>query len=450
MLIDANGQSRAQSSILDPWQKEDFEAMDPAWCRMLGLPSPSDRPMLARSYHERGRGHSKTTDLASRALWALYSAKRKINGVAGAAAKPQAKLLRDGIDGLVRLNPWLTDEIEVRNYVISNKRTGSEFRILAANENTNYGLTPDFVIVDELTHWPREDLWTALFSAVAKRGNCVLECIANAGFGMGTSWHWRVRDKASKDPRWHFHRLDGPKASWITEEILAEQREHLVPGAYKRLWLNMWLMTTGDALDMDKVFKACTLAGPSKINPFEFAIGGLDLGLSHDHAGFVVLGINLVTRKIRLLNCWRWDPRQYENGRVSFNDVQAVILDAANQYRITGIAYDPWQAEHMAENLASIGGIVMYPFRPTPENSQRMATELIDAVNHDWLELYREDSLMTDLAKLNIVQRQLGAKIEAPKDEESGHCDLAMAFVTALPFARSVLCEYAAIPGDET
>ncbi len=440
-MIDCNGEPKAQSSVLDPWQKEDFYALDRGWMRAIGLPV-GDAPVISRAYHERGRGHSKTTDLASRALWAIYSAKRKINGVAGAAAKPQAKLLRDGIDSIVRLNPWLTDEIVVRNYFVWNKRTGSEFRILAANENTNYGLTPDFVIVDELTHWPRVDLWTALFSAVAKRANCVLQVIANAGFGMGTSWHWNAREKARNDPRWHFHRLEGPQASWITPENLAEQREHLLPQAYKRLWLNIWLLTTGDALDMNKVMAACCLNEPDKVNPFEVAIGGLDLSLSLDHSGFVIFGIDVIRKKLRLLHSKRWNPREFENGRISFNTVQEHVIEFSKHYKVEGVAYDPWNAAQMVENIEK-SGIATYPFRPHAENSQRMATELLDAFNHGLIEMYRDDSLITDLAKLNIVQRMQGAKIEAPKDEESGHCDLAMAFAIALPFARSALVEYA-------
>jgi hypothetical protein len=440
-LIDCNGEPRKQSSVLDPWQREDFETMDPGWMRAIGVPVPDGVKVLSRAYHERGRGHSKTTDLASRALWAIYSARRKINGVAGAAAKPQAKLLRDGIDSIVRLNPWLTDEIGVKAWVVSNKRTGSEFKILAANENTNYGLTPDFVIADELTHWPRVDLWTALFSAVAKRANCVLQVIANAGFGMGTTWHWKAREKARLDPRWHWHRLEGPQASWITPENLAEQREHLVPAAYKRLWLNKWLMTTGDALDMNKVIGACTLEKPLA-NPFEVAVGGLDLGLSNHHAAFVIFGIDVIRKKLRLLHTKRWDPRLYDDGRIKFNDVQIHVAEFARHFKVEGIAYDPWQAAQMAENLGLLG-FQVYPLHPTAQNSQRMATELIDAFNHDLVDMYHDDSLITDLAKLNIVQRITGSKIEAPEDEESGHCDLAMAFAIGLPFARAALVEYA-------
>jgi hypothetical protein len=437
-LVDCNGESKPMSEVLDPWQRKDFEATDQAWRRTVGL---HDESCISRAYKERGRGHSKTTDLASSALWAIYSARRKIIGVAGAAAKPQAKFIRDAIDTLVRLNPWLSDDIDVKTYTITNKHTGSEFRILAANESTNYGLTPDFVIIDELTHWAKQELWTALFSAVAKRSKCVLEVIANAGFGMGTSWQWATREKARQDPRWYFNRLEGPVASWIRPEDLEEQRAILIPNAYKRLWLNLWLMNVGDALDMNRVLAACTLKGPSDFNPFEWAMGGLDMGISHDHAGFVVFGMNVLTRKLRLLVTKRWDPRQYEDGRIKFNDVEEYVRLAAKLYKIEGIAYDPWQCEHMAENLRR-DAITMYAMPNSPQNAQRMATELIDAVNHDWLELYHDDNLIGDLARLNIVQRPIGAKIEAPKDE-NGHCDVATAFTIGLPFARSALLEYA-------
>jgi hypothetical protein len=437
LLIDADGRSLPFASCLDPWQRSDFLAIDPAWERLVGL---HDRPCIARAYLERGRGHSKTTDLAAMALWALYASPRKIVGVAVAAKKEQAGFLRNAIDILIRLNPWLADEIVVHKWTVINIRTGSEFNILAANEHTNYGHTPDFVICDEVTHWPKEELWTSIFSAVAKRAKCVCVVIANAGFGRGVSWHWNTREKARLDPRWHFHRLEGPVASWLTKENLEEQRAHLTPMAYRRLWLNQWVANVGDALDMDAVERACTLEGPVLLNPFETAMAGLDMGLAHDHAGFVVLGINRAARKLRLLHTHRWNPREFPNGRISFNVVQGHVIDTCKRLHVEGVAYDLWQCEHLAENLR-LAGITTYGFPATPENSKRMALELLDSVNHELLELYRDENLLTDLARLNIVEKPLGYKIEAPKDE-GGHCDLRTAFCIANPWARSALFQY--------
>src|SRR5690606_2412842 len=112
---------------------------------------------------------------------------------------------------------------------IVNKVTGAELEIISSDEGSSYGETPHFIIVDELTHWKKRGLWDSLISSAAKRSRCVMVVIANAGLGQGTSWQWEAREACRNEAGWHFSRLDGPQASWITEETLAEQRR-LLPG----------------------------------------------------------------------------------------------------------------------------------------------------------------------------------------------------------------------------
>jgi len=54
-----------------------------------------------------------------------------------------------------------------------------------------------------------------------------------------------VRERVRNDPSWHFSRLRGPCASWVTEKRLDEQRRILNPIDFARLWLNEW--QSGDA-----------------------------------------------------------------------------------------------------------------------------------------------------------------------------------------------------------
>ena len=112
---------------------------------------------------------------------------------------------------------------------------------------SSYGLLVDFIICDELVHWSGDgSLWHSIISTAAKRSNCLLVVISNAGFA--DSWQWDVRESARTDPAWLFSRLDGPQASWITPARLEEQRRMLPPMAFARLWLNQWSSGGGDAL----------------------------------------------------------------------------------------------------------------------------------------------------------------------------------------------------------
>lgn len=439
LLIDYDGRSVPFGQVMDPWQREDFAALDNAWKRVAGK---FDGECCNRAYLERPRGHSKTTDQACSALWVLFASERKITGIGAAAAKHQAGLLREEMDKLLRLNPWLAEEIQINKWEVVNRRTGSVLKILAADGSTTMGQTPDFAIVDELTHFKNDELWNSVFSAVAKRGKCVLMVIANAGFGMGISWQWNTREACRQDLDWYFRRLDGPSASWLTPKALAEQRRILLPTAYKRLWLNQWLTETGDALNMEDVARCCVLPGRPETNlQCSFAIGGLDLGISHDHAAFVVFGGDIVRRKLVLLEAVRWDPATFPNHRISLKAVEQDVLELCQRRGVLGVAYDPWQCVRTAEELESMG-VRTFAYEFTSKTQDEMATTLIGAFTNDEIELWNHPSLMRDLSRLTITEKRLGHKLEAPRDE-LGHCDLATAFCIGLPWAVGTMKDYA-------
>ncbi len=286
VLIDTDRGPVPLASIADPWQLADFAALDDAWRLVAGH---QVQPAAPRAYLERPRGHSKTSDLAVMATWALAFSRRRLSGVAAAADREQARLLRDAISRLVSANPWLTGTLDVQAYRVINTRTESSLEILSSDAATSYGLTPDFIIVDELTHWTNRDLWDSLISSAAKRGHCVVVVISNAGWG--DTWQWATREAIRTDPRWYFSRLDGPTASWITPDRLDEQQRLLPRIAYERLWLNRWTSGSGDALDPDVLTAALTMAvPPANTSPGESYFAGLDLSTRQDATGLVILG----------------------------------------------------------------------------------------------------------------------------------------------------------------
>lgn len=67
------------------------------------------------------------------ATWALLASQRQLLGLAAAADKDQAKLLRDAIDRLVKMNEWLAPIIKVDTYRVTNRLTGSELTILSSD-----------------------------------------------------------------------------------------------------------------------------------------------------------------------------------------------------------------------------------------------------------------------------------------------------------------------------
>lgn len=422
-------------SVQQPWQQADFEALDPGWQSMVHG-EPRSAPYY-RGYFERGRGHSKTTDIAAQSSWALFSAPRQLVGVVGAGSEEQAGMLRDTMEKMLRLNAWLSATLTAHRDVVRNNATGSELTVLASDEHTTFGHTPDFVVLDELTHWKKRGLWTSLFSSIAKRPRCVLSIISNAGMGQGVSWQWDVREMARTDPAWYFHALDGVEASWITNAQLAEQRKGLTAKDYNRLWRNLWQKGTGDALNVDLLYKAAELVpGPMFQQKLPAAVAGLDLGQTHDHCAFVINGLDIHRRKIVLQHAHRWAPEDH-GGRIPLALVRKHVLEWCQRLHVDGLAYDPNQCELMAEDLRA-AGVQCFRYEFTPKNCHEMATVMLECLNNGMLELFDHAGLLLDLARLNIEMKTVGYKLDAPRDER-GHCDLATAYVISLPWCVGTL-----------
>lgn len=440
LVIDVDGTNRSLESVIEPWQRKDFEALDPGWKQMV---TGQGADAVLRAWIEKGKGHSKTTDQAVMVSWALFAAARKITGVVGAASKDQAKLLRDAIDGLYRRNEWLAEKLEIQRYVVVNRQTGSELEIISADEATSHGKLPDFVVVDELTHHVKSGLWESLLAGSAKRANCMLVVITNAGLGKGKSWQWRIREIFREAESCYFSRSEGPVATWITRERLDFQRKSLPPAAFNRLWLNQWQTGDGDALDPADIEACCVLSGPVRFRvPGIEYVAGLDLGIKRDHAGFVVVALDWQARKIRLVQCESWKPSG-PYAEVDLASVERTIRSAHGTYNLAGMIYDKYEAVYMVQQLRNTGlPMISFEFS-SPKNRDEMARTLMCVFRHRMLELYHEPLLMADLAKLSIVEKPYGLKLTAVRDE-TGHADRATALAIALPSVVRFMDELAA------
>jgi hypothetical protein len=97
-------------------------------------------------------------------------------------------------------------------------------------------------------------MWYSLLSSAAKKRDCVLAVLTNAGVGRG--WHWDVRENARRSPRWHFSSLQDSLADWIDPAHLAEQRDLLPGPVFDRLWRNLWQHSDGEFVTLEEV-RAC-------------------------------------------------------------------------------------------------------------------------------------------------------------------------------------------------
>ena len=181
LLIRDNDDAQFQP-LVQPWQQKDFQALDAAWLTLAGRNVGAS---LKRAYIERPRGHAKTADMAVQIAWILLYAEHTVEGVAAAADRDQAALVWNAVRRLARLNPNLCGDLEFRKHLIRNPKTGSQLDVVSSDARSSWGTLPDFVICDELCHWDKPDLWHSLASSAAKKPNCVLIVLTNAGVGRG-------------------------------------------------------------------------------------------------------------------------------------------------------------------------------------------------------------------------------------------------------------------------
>lgn len=442
LLIDTDSGPRPFGECVDPWQQKDFQALDPGWRRAVGQEVDE---AFQRAWLERPRGHSKSADIATMAAWALFASRRRLSLIGCAADQDQARLLRDAIGRLVWLNPWLSKLIEVQNYRVVNTRTESTLDIIASDAKSSYGLTPDGIICDEISNWAKRDLWDSMLSSAAKRSNCILVVITNAG--LMDDWQYKTREAIRQTDNWYFSRLDGPQASWITPEILEEQKALLPPISYAKLWLNQWGEGGADWLPgelIDAAFDPLLQPESRARNGVEY-VCGIDLGVTRDASAVVCLSVARGRSRhgqIRLAHTKIWRPTK--GNPVNLQDVEDTLRDLHDKFKFRQLNYDPWQARHMASRLQAVGlgrlasgskrreALPMVEVPQTPKTLQQIATTLIEAFNDRRVTLYDDPDLKRDLHKLRIEERANNSfRLVSPRDE-LGHGDMASAFGFAM------------------
>jgi hypothetical protein len=363
--------------------------------------------------------------------WALAYATKPIKGIVAAADKDQAALVRAAIATLCRLNSCL-ESLDVQSWAVVNRNTGSSLDILSSDVPGSFGYLPDFVCCEEISHWPEgrgEQLWASLFSAAAKRRNCLLVCILNAGFQE--SWCWKVREMVRTDPNWYFSHLEGPQASWITADRLDEQQRILPPLVFDRLWMNVWSSGSGDALPTTDIDAAVTLPGPLLASEDGWTyFGGLDLSVSRDHSALAVIGRDW-TGRLKLVALRAWVPPRA--GKIDLASVGAAVLDVHRIFRPIILA-DPYQCEMLGQQVRKAGVMLgMQPF--TGQALSEMASGLIEVFASRTIDIFPDAQLLADLRRLRLKESPSGWKLDAPRTT-AGHCDRATALALAVLAAR--------------
>ncbi len=424
-------QGRLRDGLQD-WQETDFAALDEAWRCLAGH---KVTPAIRRAWTERPRGHSKTTDMAIQAAWVLQAAESPLRGIAAAADRDQAGLIRAAIRDLVHRNPDLCGDLEVQLHMVRNTQTGAHLEIIASDVRSSWGQLPDFVICDELCHWAQPDLWYSLLSSAAKKSTCVLAVLTNAGIGRG--WQWDIREAARTSPDWHFSSLQGSQAPWISDKDIAEQARLLPKPVFDRLWRNLWQHSDGEFVTLAEA-EACrdsSLVEQSAGRPGRQYFAALDYAEKHDRTVGVILhreGERLIVDRMDVIDPAperptpvRWVRDWMERIAATFWQVRFVLDD----YQLLGVLQE-LQGQYDVARFDFSGG----------KGNHALALQLRNLIVHRHVAWYpgcgaldgvHRDDLETELASL-LLTTTAGGRIRINhRNEPHCHDDRAFALGVA-------------------
>ena len=422
----AHGPQRFADCMAD-FQRERFASIAPA----LVAVATGQKPPIGRHWWEATKGGSKDSDLACCLLWLLAFSKRPLTCQVGAADLDQADELKKAAKDILRLTPWLADRVEIQSWKILCKATDSYCEIIASDVHGSHGARPDVLILNELSHITKLEFAENLMDNAAKVPHGLAVIATNSGF-TGT-WQERWREIAETSDRWVMNCFSRP-APWLDDADVEEAERRNSNARFQRLFWGVWASSSGDALDKADV-DACT---DSTLGPMgrrqrgHFYIGGLDLGIKHDHSALVVIAGRQDTQELRLAYAESWAP-DAKTGRVDLIKVESTVLAMHRRYDFDFVGFDIHQAELMSQRLQR-QRVPMLEMKFQGENLNKMASTLLDVFRSRRIRLYDHKKLISDLGRLTITEKSYGYKLEAVSDTR-GHADLAIALAIALPIA---------------
>ncbi|HVJ06748.1 MAG TPA: terminase TerL endonuclease subunit [Acidisarcina sp.] len=402
------GEFKGKPFILEPWMAA-LLYISYGW-----VWAENSQRRFKVAYVEISRGNLKSTLASALAIYELISV-AGANVYSASTDKESAKVVFDTAVRMRDLSPSLAKRIQSFRNNLSSKSTGSKFVPCSAEAKTLFQASrPSFVVLDELHLHPTADVWNAFWSALEKRSEAWLLAITNSGWDRH-SVCWTQREYTTKvllgiipdDSRFGWicglddEDLDpaNPSACLDNEAIwvkanpsmghavsIAGLRRHAMEGKSSPAMLNevlrfhfsVWTESHSVWMPMDK-WDVCSdpidLAALKGLQCF----GGLDLSSTTDITAFVLLfppqgdlekwvilpHFFLPADNIR--ERVRKDHVPYDiwarqglftltpGNLIDQQSVREKINQLADIYRISEIAFDPWNSSEITTHLHADG-----------------------------------------------------------------------------------------------
>jgi phage terminase large subunit-like protein len=173
-LTITSGQHAGRKFKLRPWQKKIIRAI---------YRSGKNRKRIVRqAVITVPRKNGKTQLAAALALCHLCGPEARSRGqvFSAAADRPQAALIFREMRALIEADPELSTRVIIRNHYkdLEDLETGSTYHALSSDARKAHGLSPSFVVCDELAQWHGRELYESLVTGSGAHAEPLLVVIS--------------------------------------------------------------------------------------------------------------------------------------------------------------------------------------------------------------------------------------------------------------------------------
>lgn len=474
------GKLAGQMMKLRPWQREFIEA--------VYAEDREGRRPVRTAVLSMARKNGKTQLAAGLALCHLMGPEAEPRGEVYSAAltRDQAAKLFQEMCAILAAHEELDDRANVIRFnkqieVLTGDGAGSIYAALSADAGSKMGLSPSFVVYDELGSAPNRDLFDALDTATGARDNPLMVCISTQAaadhhvFSELIDYGERVNSGDIIDPSFHLTLYAAPqdadpwsREAWIAANpALADFRSlddverqasqaRLVPSkesAFRNLILNQRVSAVSRFIhkaEWDRCNAAPVLADLAGRECY----GGLDLSGSRDLTAFV-LAFPGEGRTFDIV-CQFFMPEanigeRSNEDRVPYDlwaqqgfitlipgstidpsFVAQAVWQATQTYDLRTVAYDRWRIEDLKRELGLFGGTV--PLEPFGQGYKDMspAVDTLERNVAERLLRHGGNPVLNMCASNAVVTRDPAGSRKLDKSKATGRIDGLVALAMAL------------------
>lgn len=395
-----SGPDIGKSFKLRPWQREFIEAV-------YREDRKGHRPVRT-AILSMGRKNGKTALAALMALCHTVGPEAEPRGEVYSCAndRAQASKIFAEAEAAILQHPLLADRVTISNHMktMRDALTGSLFTALSAEARTKMGLSPSFVVYDELGFAPDRKLYDAMDSAQGARANPLMLVISTqaaddlAPMSVLVDYGKRVNGGDIDDPTFHLTLYEAPIDddimdinTWrkanpalddfrsLADVIRQAEQARSMPSQenrFRNLILNQRVAAEAKFVELTKWREG---NGEPQIPDGAKVFGAVDLGASRDMSALTLVWPDAYDNYHVQMYYWLpgklmdrvdedkvpydvWHRAGLLHNEGMSTDPKLIarkIAELSGRYRITAIAFDAWRIAELQRALDAVGCNVM-------------------------------------------------------------------------------------------